>query len=135
MEVKVCKECHRLFQHINGIELCPDCKNRLEDKFQEVKEFIAEKDDISINQISRECAVPVLQIKQWLQEDRLELAERIRSERVCEKCGQRIYEGSFCSWCKQELLGQVGNALRKETRNIPAPKPSDSGQRMRFIRH
>lgn len=137
MEVKTCKKCRRLFHYLTGIELCSDCKNMLEEKFQEVKEYIAEKEKggISIAQISRECEVPVSQIKEWLQEDRLELAERICAERVCEKCGQSIYEGSFCSLCKRELLGQVGNALRKETRNIPAARSSDSGQRMRFIRH
>lgn len=135
MEVKTCKKCHRLFQYLTGVELCADCKSMLEDKFQEVKEYIAERERTSITQISRECEVPMQQLKEWLKEDRLELAESVNTDLFCEKCGEGIFEGNFCARCKMELLGKVGNALRKEERKAPERKPADSGQRMRFIRH
>lgn len=135
MEVKVCKKCHRLFQYLRGIELCYDCRDMLEDKFQEVKEYIAERESISIKQISRECEVPVLQLKEWLMEDRLELAERISTEYFCEKCGRSIYEGNFCSQCKRELLGGIRNFIRKEELNESENKSEYSGPRMHFIRH
>lgn len=135
MEVKVCMKCHRLFQYLSGIELCYDCKGMLEDKFQEVKEYIAERNGISITQISRECEVPIPQLEEWLKEDRLELAERICTELYCEKCGRSIYEGNFCSQCKRELLGKVGNALRKEKPHESGHNSEYSGPRMHFIKH
>ena len=135
METKVCLRCHRLFQYVRGIELCTDCKSILEDKFQEVQEYILEKRSASITQISRECEVPMIQLKEWLNEDRLELAERIYTGLVCEKCGQDIYEGNFCYRCKMELLGKVGNALRKEEPKVSERQSAHGGQKMRFIRH
>ena len=36
MEVKNCKKCRRLFNYISGPSICPQCREELEKKFQEV---------------------------------------------------------------------------------------------------
>ena len=44
MEVKNCKNCGRLYNYIGGVyRLCPECMRKLEEKFQEVKDYIEEK--------------------------------------------------------------------------------------------
>ena len=41
MEVRNCKNCGRLYNYIGGAyRLCPDCMKKLEEKFQEVKQYI-----------------------------------------------------------------------------------------------
>ena len=41
MEVKNCKNCGRLYNYIGGVyRLCPECMRKLEEKFQEVKDYI-----------------------------------------------------------------------------------------------
>ena len=36
MEIRNCKGCNKLFQHIGGPVLCQNCKDALEEKFMEV---------------------------------------------------------------------------------------------------
>ncbi|MCM1200746.1 MAG: FeoC-like transcriptional regulator [Bacteroides fragilis] len=124
-----------MFQYFRGIELCYECRNMLEDKFEEVKEYIAEREGTSITQISRECRVPESQLKEWLKEDRLELVGRISAELTCEKCGKGIYEGHFCTQCKGEMLRSVGNSLREDKLNELRQQSMQNTPRMHFIRH
>lgn len=42
MEVMNCRNCKRLFNYITGPMICPACKDKLEKKFGEVKQFIRE---------------------------------------------------------------------------------------------
>ena len=42
MELMNCRNCKKLFNYIAGEKLCPACKERLEEKFQEVKKYIEE---------------------------------------------------------------------------------------------
>ena len=43
MEVSNCRSCGRLFNVITNSRICPSCKQKQEDKFQEVKEYLREK--------------------------------------------------------------------------------------------
>ena len=47
MEVKNCKTCGRLYNYIGGVyRLCPECMRKLEEKFQEVKDYIEDNHKI-----------------------------------------------------------------------------------------
>ena len=47
MEVKNCKNCGRLYNYIGGVyRLCPECMRKLEEKFQEVKDYIEDNHKI-----------------------------------------------------------------------------------------
>ena len=41
MDVRNCKNCGKMFNYI-GKPICPSCEKMLEEKFQEVKEYIKE---------------------------------------------------------------------------------------------
>ena len=49
MDVKNCKKCRRLFNYIGGPAICPQCREELEKKFQQAKEFI--RDNITVIQL------------------------------------------------------------------------------------
>ena len=42
MNVRNCRKCGKLFNHIMGMPVCPACREKLEQKFQEVKKYIRE---------------------------------------------------------------------------------------------
>ena len=59
MEVKNCKECGRLFNYMGGAPLCDGCRKKLEQKFQEVKQYLDENPNASVNQVSEDNDVSV----------------------------------------------------------------------------
>ena len=53
MEVKNCKNCGRLYNYIGGVyRLCPECMRKLEEKFQEVKDYIEDNPRADMREIS-----------------------------------------------------------------------------------
>ena len=55
MEVKNCKDCGRLFNYMGGAPLCDGCRKKLEQKFQEVKQYLDENPNASVNQRTMMC--------------------------------------------------------------------------------
>lgn len=129
METKNCKICMRLFNTICGQKICPSCNAMLEDKFKEVKEYILNNKNITINIIAKEFNIPNAQIKQWIKEERLIFSEDSIGGIECEGCGKYIKTGRFCNHCKISLVNQLNN--RKDTYNITKDRKSEN--KMRFL--
>ena len=71
MEARSCRSCGRLFNYIQGPPICMACKQKLEDKFLQVRDYIRENDSATMKEISEDNEVSVKQIKQWVREERL----------------------------------------------------------------
>ena len=69
MNIRNCRECGRIFNYLTGAVLCPVCRDKLEEKFQEVKE------DSPMFLSCEMCGAP------------------IRSGRYCEKCKMNMTKG------------------------------------------
>ncbi|QHQ60213.1 flagellar protein [Anaerocolumna sedimenticola] len=124
MEVRVCKNCKRLFQYIYGPELCPECTKLVskekaepvnksltsalrpmvkeeEEKFEQVKDYIMAHPKATIVQIAEANEITPTKLFEWIREDRLEFSEESKyAWFVCEKCGTKIKSGRFCNHCK-----------------------------------
>lgn len=112
MEVMNCKECRKLFNYLgSGPRICPECKQKLEDKFQEAKKYIRENKVVSIAQVSEAVDVSANQIKQWIREERLVFQEGSGVGLECENCGASILTGRFCVACKNSMSNQLGDAF------------------------
>ena len=135
MEVKSCRMCKSLFNYIGGVPLCPKCKEELEEKFQQVKEYINENKSASMSDIARDNEVPVQQIKQWVREERLAFTEDSMVGIECESCGCTIKTGRFCENCKKAMVNNLGNAYKKEAPAMQRRQRSDRDERakMRFL--
>ena len=48
MEVRNCKACGRLYNVMGRERLCPACRAKLEEKFQEVKRYLEENPNSSV---------------------------------------------------------------------------------------
>lgn len=135
MNVKNCRKCGRLFNYLTGMYICPNCKDDLEEKFQEVKEYIRENPRVSISEVCQECEVETGQIHQWLREERLELTEDSPIRMTCESCGDQIRGGKMCEKCKNDLAKGLNNAFVKEAPPKEETKPlrSSKENKMRFL--
>ena len=135
MDVKNCKSCGRLFNYMSGPVMCPNCQRKLEEKFQQVKQYLDENPNSSVNQVAEAMDVSVKQIKQWVKEERLILSEASLDGVLCEHCGRPITSGRFCDKCKAAMANNLRSAL-----NRPRPMQQrsggerDEGDKMRFLR-
>ena len=136
MEVRNCTSCGRLYNVLGRERICPACKALLEDKFQQVKRFLNENPNSSVEVVAKENDVSTKQIRQWVREERLILSSGIIDGITCETCGAPIITGRYCERCKAELSQSFENALdRPRTIKPEVKKLERDGNRMRFLRN
>jgi len=107
MDVRSCRNCGRLFNYLQGNPICPACKRKLEDKFEQVKMYIRENNLATMQQISDANDVSVKQLKQWVREERLTFSDDSPVGIECENCGTLIRTGRFCAKCKNNMANTL----------------------------
>jgi hypothetical protein len=135
MNVANCKSCGRLFNVLGREKICPSCQQLLEDKFQEVKEYLLKNPNASVEQTARENDVSTKQIKQWVKEERLILTSPTESGIVCENCGKPICTGRFCEACKANMANDLMNAIDRPKPKAAPQKSTHEKDRMRFLQN
>ncbi|MDI9508903.1 MAG: flagellar protein [Bacillota bacterium] len=132
MDVRNCKKCGSIFNYLSGPPLCPTCIRKLDDIFDEVKEYIYDHPRVDMREVSEVFDVSVQQIRQWIREERLSFAEDSMIGIDCESCGVTIKTGRFCKSCKDNLAKGFQNVYQKpEQKQKPADKRESA--RMRFL--
>ena len=137
MNVRNCRNCGRIFNYVTGSILCQVCREKMEVKFQEVKEYIRANPGVGIPEVSEACDVEPSQIRQWLREERLEVTENSAIFLSCESCNAPIRCGRFCEKCKVSMTNDFKSAIRSsEPKMVASPKKSstDTSARMRFLK-
>lgn len=137
MNVKNCRKCGRIFNYALGPCICPDCKNTLEAKFQEVKEFIRDNGTATMQEVCESCKVDSGQIRQWIREERLQFSDDSPIKVTCENCGAMIGSGRFCEKCKAQLANGLSASIHKrEMPTEPAHHHSSdtNSHGMRFLK-
>lgn len=133
MNARNCRRCGRIFTYVSGAPLCPTCKDEMEAKFHEVKEYIQNNKDTTMKTVAEECEVDENQIRQWVREERLVFAEGSAISFQCESCGANINTGRFCEKCKQETARSIASAGRRQVAPQVQKKDSRENPRMRFL--
>ena len=134
MDVRNCKECGKIFNYMEGTPLCPNCIKKLNDQYEQVKQYVYDNPKATINQVAEENDVSVAQIKRWIREEKLAFAETSDIGLACEHCGAMILTGRYCKDCKKKMEMQFGNAYQeKEEKKVEKKKKSDTGAKMRFL--
>ncbi|MBU3803400.1 MAG: MerR family transcriptional regulator [Candidatus Cellulosilyticum pullistercoris] len=131
MDIRVCRNCRKMFQYITGPELCLQCKEAEEEMFQKVKTYLREHPGANMYEINQETGVSVKLIEKFLHDGRLEVSSHSPIVLTCERCGKQITTGRFCSDCKKE----VSNEINKVKRMLVSPEKneSDSRPKMRYL--
>ena len=131
--VKNCRECGRLFNYITGVQLCPACKEELENKFQAAKKFINENKGATIAEVAEHAECSEQQIRQWVREERLIFTNASLSGVCCESCGEPILTGRFCDKCKAQTINDLASAGRRPEQPQTIQKATKDSPRMRFL--
>jgi hypothetical protein len=115
--------------------LCPACRDALEQKFQEVKNYIRDHKAASLQQVAEDCDVEVGQIRQWLREERLELTEGSANFLTCESCNTPIRSGRYCDKCRNSMANGFQSLIDEGKPAAPAPhkKQEKENPKMRFL--
>lgn len=132
MEVRNCKNCGKMFNYI-GKPICPTCEKRLEDKFQEVKQYVKEHKEASITEVAEENEVSVNQIKRWVRQERLAFSDESMVGLECENCGALIKTGRFCESCKLKLQNNLSSVIKKKPEPQVNKKRESDSAKMRFF--
>ena len=124
MEVRNCRGCGKLYNYIGGPyrNLCPNCIEKIEEKYLEVKEYIQDHHNATMTEVAEECDVSTRQIEQWVREERLYFSDDSPYGIGCERCGKIIKTGRFCDSCRNDMANTFQNAYQKKE----APKPKSS---------
>ncbi len=135
MDVKNCRRCRRLFNYIGGQPICPQCREELEKKFQEVKKYIFDNKAVTIKDVVDNCDIDEPTVRQWVREERLEFSSGVDIGVTCEKCGAPIVSGRFCEKCKASMINELSAAGRQPEAAEPArpAKKASDGNKMRFL--
>ena len=134
MDVKNCRKCKRLFNYIGGPQMCPACREELEQKFQEVKKYLLEHKNATIPMVVEDCDVEESQVRQWVREERLMFSSGIDAGVTCENCGVPISTGRYCDKCKASMVNDLNSVGRKPVvEEQPAVKKTEHTNKMRFL--
>jgi len=133
MDVRNCKGCGRLFNYLQGPQLCPVCVEELEDKFTQVKKYLEEFPNATIPEVSKDNDVTSKQIEQWIREERLAFAENSPLGIACEKCGALIKSGRYCEKCRGKITNTLRSALKTPPSMNTEKKSISDRDRMRFL--
>lgn len=135
MNVRNCRSCGSIFNYVTGQVICPACREKLEKKFQEVKEYIRANKGVGINDVAEACDVEVSQIRQWLREERLELTADSGVYITCESCGAPIRSGRFCEKCAGNMTRGFQEVLKGNQPAQPKREKEEAqNARMRFLK-
>lgn len=122
-DVGGCKECHRTLPKNYTEEVCPACKERL--LFSKVKEYIR-NNDVTEYDVAREFSIPLMKVKGWIREGRIEYKELNNptlQSLHCQECGKSISFGSLCPDCLRKANVSGSTTFSFE----------DADQRFRFL--
>jgi flagellar operon protein (TIGR03826 family) len=135
MDVKNCRKCGKLFNYMSGLPICPACKEKQEEVFQNVKKYIRENRNADMKEVSEACEVDTAQIKQWIREERLEFTSDSPVKIPCEGCGEMIRSGKYCEKCKKSMANNLSNAIEKPKPAAPVEdtRKTTHDNKMRFI--
>ena len=132
MEVRNCRECGKMFNYTSGMQVCPICMRKMDEKFNDVKKYIYDNPGVGIQQVSEEMEVSVKLLKKWVREERLTFAAGSGVGIDCERCGKTILSGRFCDECKNKVTQQLDRAYDKP-HAAGTVKKKDAGAKMRFL--
>lgn len=132
MDVRNCKSCGKMFNYI-GRPICPQCAAALEEKFQEVKEYIIEHPMANITQVAEDTDVTAQQLRKWVREERLSFSDASLVGLNCEGCGTLIKTGRFCEACKASLGNSLANSIKRAPEANPFANRQKQSAKMHFL--
>lgn len=105
MQLKNCVRCGKLFV-AGGNLVCPDCLDKDEEDFVNVRKYIFENPNAHVAEVSEATGVSENKIMGYLRDGRL-VGDRIQAMITCVTCGTLIKTGSLCEACADKLAKEI----------------------------
>ena len=137
MDVRTCRRCGRLFNYLSGDDTCPVCRNKEEDVFKSVKDYLYEHKGAGFYEVKDALGIEGDLLRKWLREGRIEFAHGTDSGIVCERCGQPIPSGKYCEKCKAEMAGDLKSVYPEKAKELAEKNMKarqEERERMRFLK-
>ena len=131
VKIDTCVACKQVFQNIHHTKLCPSCLKKMEERFDSVRTYIKENEDVGVGEVSEACHVPKGQILKWVREERLYFSSNSDVGVPCLKCGKSINTGKFCDQCRTQVKSDLKGAY-VETSDAFVDRQSN-GNKMHFL--
>lgn len=106
-----CKQCGRLFLRTEADDFCSHCTDKNKSLLQEIKAFLEEHKDSSLEQISKNFDVTVEELLRFFKEGKLELKGELTGILRCEHCDQGIASGRYCETCAAKMSQSLKRAF------------------------
>ena len=123
-DIRNCPECGKLFTFVRT-NLCPECKEKVEDQFEIVKQYLLRHPRANIPEIAEATGVPDKTITGYIRDGRIVVGAVTEDSGLnCELCGTPIKTGRFCETCGKKL----SDGLAPGTAGRSGQKSSGSGR-------
>lgn len=125
-----CPSCGNLFVK-NIREVCNECYKKVEIEYEKVYKFLRNKENrkSTIYEVSDATGVTVSQIRSFIREGRLRLADFPNMGYPCERCGTNlITTGNLCDDCKRFIDTEIRMSLDEQFRRQELMKSAQKGQ-------
>lgn len=123
MDLRNCERCGRPFLFV-GQHLCDACLDEEEEAFNRVRSYLAEHPGASLDETVEATGVERKEILRFLRQGRLQVEGMGQALVACQRCGQPIPSGRFCSRCAALLEGILQAAVAADPA-VPAGGPDD----------
>ena len=110
MDIRNCKRCGLIYVY-DGFDICLKCRQKDEEDFKKIKEYLDEYPGANIAEVERETGVESKKIIEFLKEGRLEVADDANILLSCERCGTSIRTGRFCEKCAVEMQKEFKQSI------------------------
>ncbi|MFA5881145.1 MAG: hypothetical protein WC834_03025 [Eubacteriales bacterium] len=132
-ELRNCPVCGKVFVKLLK-NLCPDCIDKEEREFEEVRLYLKDNPGASIGEISEFTGVDEDKILKWMREDRIDVCVGKGGVLTCKRCGSDIIAGNLCSKCAQVLAAEIKSATHSVPLKDTEPdKPKEPKGRGMFV--
>ncbi len=106
-ELRNCPICGKVFIKL-GKNLCPDCMEKEEQEYKEVRQYLKENPGASVMEIKEITGIDENKILKWIREGRIDTSSiGPGAALTCKSCGTQITVGNLCLKCAQLLAKEI----------------------------
>ena len=116
---------------------CEDCKAVMYDDYGKVRNYLEENRGATQAAVAQATGVSTNTIRQFLRDDRIEVAAGSAVFLHCDICGTPIRSGRYCLQCEKKKIlsdSSASSAQRKQIQGFGMAVQGDTGAK-RFSRH
>ncbi|MBR1420254.1 MAG: hypothetical protein IJ575_04275 [Selenomonadaceae bacterium] len=123
--LRQCAECGKVFYSLWNYTVCDKCRAKINDKEEQIREFVMKNCNATIIEIAEEFEVSVNFVRRMIDEGKLDLKKTVTIR--CHGCGAEIATGNYCAKCRDKMKHQIEAAKERILENMRKQGKIDGG--------